>query len=133
MEPTFHENDKVICFAFQRYFPVARGKVVVIQAPGEKRKFIKRIIGIPGDEFMISGGSVYINGQRISEPYTSAKETLPLNTAPIQLKEHQYFVLGDNRLPGASEDSRVFGPIDQKNIKSVIFCRIYPFDKLEKF
>lgn len=133
MDPTFHENDKLICLAYARYLPIERGSIVVIQAPGEKRKFIKRIVGLPGDQFMLSSGKVYINGKPLSEPYTSTDETLPLNTAPITLSQNQYFVLGDNRLPGASEDSRAFGPIEKKNIKSVVFYRFYPFNQMKKF
>ncbi|MDO5715417.1 MAG: signal peptidase I [Tissierellia bacterium] len=133
MEPTLHENDKLICLAYQRFFPISSGKIVVIKAPGEKKKFVKRVVATPGDIFEIQEGKVYINGKEQDESYTSTDTTLPLYLSPIQLKDNEYFVLGDNRLPGASEDSRYFGPLEKSDIKAVVYCRFLPFQNFRRF
>ncbi|MFM1534746.1 S26 family signal peptidase, partial [Helcococcus ovis] len=44
-----------------------------------------------------------------------------------KLGHNQYFVMGDNRLPNGSTDSRVFGPIELDRIKGVANFRFYPF------
>jgi len=87
-----------------------RGDVVVIQFPGdpENRKFIKRVVGLPGETVEVRGGSVYVDGSQLEERY------LPPNlvTTPeltTVLRGDEYFVVGDNR-PN-SNDSRFFGPV----------------------
>lgn len=127
MEPTLHEKDKLICLSYRRFTDVKPGEIVVINPPNDNRSFIKRVIAKGGDTIEFKDGRVFVNGKELDENYTSSDITYS-DTDKFTLKENEYFVMGDNRLPGKSEDSRYFGPIDKKRIKSVAFYRILPFD-----
>lgn len=121
MYPTLRHNDVV-----QTHAPAAtpqRGAVVIITDPyGDQ--LIKRIIGLPGESVTLLQGFVYINGQRLDEPYLSQLTyTFLLNTreggaVTWKLGDNQYFVLGDNRME--SVDSRNFGPVDRAHIRRVV-------------
>ena len=84
--------------------------------------FIKRVIGLPGDEVEGKGGAVYVNGKELAEPYlTQRTRPFPAVTVPAG----ELFVMGDNRR--ASNDSR-FGlgsvPIDK--VVGKAFVKIWP-------
>lgn len=89
-----------------------RGDVVVFEPPGESQDFIKRVIGLPGEEVMVKGGGVYINGQELFEEYLEPGEMtrsgrFAQEGVPLNIPTDSYFVLGDNR--NNSLDSRAFG------------------------
>ena len=72
--------------------------------------------------------SIYINGEILEEHYGKDPITDPgVAREKITLGENEFFVLGDNR--EVSEDSRVFGAVDKKNISGQVVFRIYPFNK----
>ena len=77
-----------------------RGDIIVFRAPTlDEKDFIKRIVGLPGDEIRIVRGQVYVNGQPLGEPYIvhAAKYDFPANGKPLRVPPDHYFVLGDNR------------------------------------
>lgn len=91
-----------------------RGDVVGMYFPGETQKrFIKRVIGLPGETVKVSGGKVYIDGKLLDEPYLSSSVT---TTPDLErtLQSGEYFVFGDNR-PDSS-DSRAWGSVPQSFI-----------------
>ena len=71
MEPTLEENQRLFVLKFAyRFEDIERGDVVVFRYPEDvSRRFIKRIIGLPGDTVEIQGDTVLINGQVLEEPY----------------------------------------------------------------
>lgn len=92
----------------------------------EKISLIKRIIALPGERVEIKDGDIYINGQKLEEPYLNKDvktESNKLNEFIVP--EGHYFLLGDNR-PGSS-DSRIFGCIPKEKIEGRIGLYIYPF------
>ena len=104
-----------------------RGELVIFQFPYDRsRKFVKRVIAVPGDTLEIKAGSIIINSQAISEPYvsTSSKEDVRALTVP----RNSYFVLGDNRQN--SQDSRSFGLVSSKDILGRAWISYWPISNL---
>lgn len=99
-----------------------------IVQPPEDLDLIKRVIGLPGETIEgRSDGFIYIDGERLTEPY------LPPGTTNEEFEEKvipegQVFVMGDNR--ANSTDSTDFGPIDEDSIIGRAFLRIYPLDDI---
>jgi len=97
----------------------------------ESTDYIKRIIGLPGEEISIQNGAIHINNQRLDENAyleesisTLGGDYLQEGTS-IQISASEYFVCGDNR-PNSS-DSRDFGPINRDQIKGRAWLVYFPF------
>lgn len=100
---------------------VKREDVVVFQTPplaearcGAGGKFIKRVIGLPGDRWEERDGFVYIDGKKLNEPYIEASRRDSRTIAPITVSPASYFVMGDNR--ASSCDSRAWGTVPAANL-----------------
>jgi len=111
--------------------PPQRGDIVVFDPPigGSTKPYIKRVIGLPGERVAIHDGSVYINGERLDEPYLNGTATSWPNGDPtreIVVPEDHLFVLGDNR--NNSTDSRSFGPIAQDTLIGKAWISYWPSD-----
>lgn len=111
MEPTLHSGEFVIVnkIAYKIGLP-KRGDIIVFHFPRDpEQEYIKRVIGLPGDQVSINDGKLYVNNQAIDEPYIAARPAYPGNW---EVPEGQLFVLGDNR--NNSSDSHNWGtvPID---------------------
>lgn len=96
-----------------------------------KRSYIKRIIGLPGDRIEIKNGNVYVNNIKLDEDYltknTVTKEGIYNN---IIVPEGTVFVLGDNR--DGSLDSRFLGCIPIKRVEGKVIFRYWPLDQYGK-
>jgi signal peptidase I len=119
MEPSLFSGEYVIVSKLSyRLGKPQRGDIIVFHFPRDpKEEYIKRVIGLPGDQVVISDGFVYVNGQRLDEVYLRAKPNYSGNwTVP----EGQLFVLGDNR--NNSSDSHNWGtvPMDYVVGKAVL-------------
>lgn len=131
MESTLQDKDNLICDKISYRFKDPERFDIVIIYPDEtkSKRWIKRIIGLPGEEVRIDEeGNIYINGEILEENY--GKETIQdpgLAAQTIQLGEDEYWVMGDNR--NHSSDSRVIGPVPRSRILGKAFIRIYPFSK----
>ena len=93
-----------------------------------QKRLVKRVIGEPGDEVNIKDGYVYVNGEKLDEPYVKGETNNGEFKLPIKVLENQLFVLGDNR--EASIDSRKFGLINYNKVEGKAVFRIYPFDEI---
>lgn len=121
MWPTFNPNDVVQAKPLQAR--PARGDVVIL-TDNRGERVMKRVIGLPGETVTLYQGFVYIDRQRIKEPYLrrntytfKSEETNEL-PADWRLGADEYFVLGDNRFE--SHDSRDFGPVKDHQIHSQV-------------
>lgn len=133
MNPTLQNKDRLITLRYPLYFTEpSRGEIVIIKAPnGSGDNYIKRVIGVPGDVIDIIEGRVYLNDELIEEEYISpSEETLTNGPYHWELEEREFFLLGDNRAPGQSVDSRMFGPIDFKEIKGIAKLRYWPLEDI---
>ena len=88
-----------------------------------EKDFIKRVIGLPGDVVECKGGTVFINGQALREPYIKTKDDRPCG--PYRVPTNKLFVMGDNRLN--SRDSRYgLGFIPYDKVIGRAFVIIWP-------
>lgn len=132
MHPTLLEGDRVLVNKLSyRMHDINRGDVVVFRrptnmpaGPNDPDDLIKRVIGLPGDTLQARDGRVYVNGRALDEPYL-AKDTRTLDIdEPVTVPRGRIWVMGDNR--GDSQDSRVFGPIDQDSVVGRAFLIMWP-------
>lgn len=127
MYPTLKNNDRL--FINKAVFLTEkpkRGDIVILDAPYEKKTYIKRVIGLEGEKIEIKNGQIYINGNFFKEDYLD--EDIITNSKDKSLWEipkNHVFVIGDNRLN--SSDSRDFGPIEIKKVRGKAFFRFFPF------
>jgi len=138
MEPNFHDNEYLIIDELSyRLGSPHRGDVVVLHNPRrESEFFIKRVIGLPGETITISDGQVTItntdhpDGFVLKESYLS-KGLVTSGTLSTPLAANEYYVLGDNR--PSSLDSRVFGPIDRRELIGRTWIRAWPPQRVRAF
>jgi len=135
MEPNFENGDYLIVDELSyRFREPQRGEVVVFKYPEDpSQRFIKRIIGLPGERVEIGNGEikVYDEGESLVLDESGYLENIEtLGSLIINLGEEEYFVLGDNRL--FSYDSRRFGPLPEDNIIGRVLLRAWPFASAAK-
>ena len=136
MEPNFENGDYLIVDELSyRLREPQRGEVIVFKYPGNlSQRYIKRIIGLPGETIEIEEGEIVISSQ--GERYVlDEARYLPSGSRTqgenfFTLGQDEYFVLGDNRF--FSSDSRRWGPLPQGDIIGRVFLRILPFTALAK-
>lgn len=132
MYPTLEDGQFLIVNKFIYHFTEPeRGDIIVFDHTenNQTERYIKRIIGTPGDEIDFIDGYVYINGQQYVEDYIKVvtMPTDPTVEYPITVPDYSYFVLGDNR--NKSKDSRyqVVGTVEENLILGRASLRIWPF------
>lgn len=138
MEPSFSHGDYLLVDELTYYFrEPERGEVVVFKYPGDESiYYIKRIIGLPGEELRVRAGAVTVmnrehpEGLKLTESYLPNDLRTPRN-ADITLGAGQYFVMGDNRLQ--SFDSRDWGPVAKKEVIGIARLRLWPLTKVMAF
>lgn len=144
MEPNFHHGDRMIVnkIIYHMREP-KRGEVVVLHADkfvnyaqrDARVDYIKRVIALPGETVRVEGDDVYVNGEKIAEPYIEkavqmAKEVgrtyNVINVEEVLIPEDHVFVMGDNR--SNSRDSRTMGPIPISEIVGRSDIVFFPLD-----
>ena len=94
-----------------------------------KTSYIKRVIALPGEHVKITGGSVYINGEKLEEPYLQSDVmTESSNYNDFIVPEGYIFAMGDNR--SNSSDCRHFGCIPYNKIEGKVVFRFWPLTKI---
>ncbi|MFZ0534915.1 MAG: signal peptidase I [Anaerolineales bacterium] len=108
MEPTLVSGEYVIVNRLSyRLGSPQQGDIIVFHFPRDpKEEYIKRVIGLPGDEVEVKNGTVYVNGQLLNESYLKVKMDY---FGTWRVPEGQLFVLGDNR--NNSSDSHDWGTV----------------------
>ena len=130
MVPTLKYGDRVLVNKFiYRFTEPQRGDIIVFKSvEGDGQDLIKRVVGVPGDEIAVRGGKLFVNGEPQKEPYVNKKYPDRSFYAPTTVPKDHVFAMGDNR--ANSQDSRVFGPVPEKNIEGEAFLRFWPPDRI---
>ena len=136
MLDTLHNENRLFVWRAGYLFDAPeRGDVIICHYPDAEGNYdgninyVKRVIGLPGDTVSIIAGEVYINNQKLEEPYVTPKRVNAKEyMAPITLGEEDYFVMGDNR--SNSRDSRYVGAIKREQIVGKAIWKVYPFNEM---
>jgi len=136
MYDNFHDGEYLLTDKVSyRFGTPQRDDVVVFKAPkNEDYDYIKRIIGLPGDQIRIEQGRVYVNGERLDESNYLNKDVFTQNGyfaktgETITVPADSYFVMGDNR--SNSSDSRDWGFVPAANIIGRAWLRYWPLSSL---
>jgi signal peptidase I len=108
---------------------IAREDLVVFHYPNDpSQSYIKRVIGLPGDTVQIKEGTVYVNGRELDEPYVPSEYRDRVSKKKEVVPPDDYFVLGDHR--SSSNDSRVWGFVDRKEIYGKAVFVYWPLDRI---
>ncbi len=120
----FDQDDVIIVHAIDS---ITYGDVVVVQV--ESEYFLKRVVGLPGDQIFIDDGDVFVNGDALEEPYLNGTETLCFggSNCNLTLSDSQYYVLGDNR--NNSTDSRSIGAVESSDFFGHVVFILRPFER----
>lgn len=148
MQPNFETGERLIVNKILYTIREPKfGEVVVFDVPEQGRKFIKRVIGVPGDKIRLEGDDLYINDKKIDEPYIreaieaahangrlyngeGSNYNFPNDEVPeMTVPEGTIFALGDNR--SDSTDSRVIGFVSDDEVVGRADIIFWPLNKLE--
>jgi signal peptidase I len=143
MEPTLHcahpgigctgsLNDRVLVAKIvYRFRDPKRFEIAVFHAPARARKlcseggtYLKRVIGLPGEQVSERVGYFYVNGKKLKEPYLSFYTRDSLTKTWPRLGPKEYFVMGDNRL--GSCDSRAWGGVKRSAFIGPVIATYWP-------
>ena len=94
------------------------------------KRFVKRVIGVPGDVIDIHDGQVYVNGVKESGDYVLGTTPAFSGEYPLTVPPGKLFVMGDNR--EISKDSRNFGCIDARSVEGKAVMIIWPLSRIGK-
>ncbi len=152
MAPQLEVQDRIVVSKLSyRLHDARRGDIVVFDAPPELEapkkpealpsravravlegvnvvkptttEYVKRVIGLPGEQVAGRGGSLYVNDTLLVEPYLPAGLRTD-DFGPVTVPAGKLFVMGDNR--GSSFDSRKFGPIDRSSLVGRVVVKVWP-------
>lgn len=90
-------------------------------------KYVKRILGLPGEVLEIKSGYIYINGEKLEEPFPVNRDYFDFG--PIIVPEQSYFMIGDNR--PRSSDSRYWGPVPEENLLGRALFVFWPLNRIQ--
>ncbi|MDR6554748.1 signal peptidase I [Paenibacillus qinlingensis] len=137
MDPTLREGEWLFVNKAITYLKAPkRGDIVILEEP-EKLALprhpllVKRVVAVAGDEVQGRAGVLYINGDKVTEPYADT----PIEDGdfgPTVVGQGQIFVMGDNRHRSASADSRMFGVIPTSLVQGRAEFVLWPFEMAGK-
>jgi signal peptidase I len=148
MAPNLHESDYLIIsklgatkdkiagiFGTENSYIPQRGDIIVFRFPRDTtRTFVKRVIALPGERVIIKNGKVTVYNKQNKSGFNpdsgyESKDTATLSYIDETVKKGCVFVLGDNRSPDGSSDSREWGDLPANYIIGTAELHLLPFDK----
>ena len=129
MNATLQDGDYALATKFDYLFGVnpQRGDIVECRFPDRSGKYIKRVIGLPGERVEITGGRLYIDGVPLSEPYVSS----PSADYSVTLGGDEYLVLGDNRAESHDGRAEDMGLLSEDDFIGKVRFVIFPFRNIK--
>lgn len=126
MNPTLENEDFYLLNRLEVWTKTIDSRDIVVFKTETDRLFIKRVIGLPGDKVAVKKGKVLVNDKVIAEDYIN--DVYTDGELEVVVPENAYFVLGDNRLPGRSLDSRYdeVGFVKHGDIIGTTMLRVRP-------
>lgn len=138
MEPNFHSGDYLLIDEISyRFREPQRGEVIVFHYPNnESVYYIKRIIGLPGEEVEIKNGKIKIYNSENPDGFILDESYLLGNIGDSKIEKTtisggEYYVMGDNR--NFSFDSRSWGALKENEIIGLVRLRLWPLNKVMAF
>ena len=139
MYPTLIDQEKGVSNVFSTYMSeIKRFEVVVVNIKSKDERWVKRVVGLPGEKIEYKDNQLYVNDILVQENFFNeeyVKEAtnngeigFSKDCGPFYLDDDEYFLVGDNRI--LSYDSRDIGPFKKKDIVSKYVVIYYPFDKI---
>jgi signal peptidase I len=130
MEPTLSNGDIVLLMKTTRF---ERGDLCAFT--WNNKLLVKRVIALPGDWIEIDiDGTVYINGEKLDEPYVEHKALGECDLEfPFQVPQEQYFVIGDMRESSIDSRNTVIGCVPKEQIVGKVFFQIWPIKQIKFF
>ena len=130
MEPGIQDNDRILIdHSSVLLGGIDRGDIVILRYPLDPSlDYVKRVIGVSGDQVTLLDGQVYVNGERLEEPYLGSEAREPWTAMSTRVQEGHVFVLGDNRR--RSSDSREFGQVPLSNLRGEVRMCIWPLGRI---
>jgi len=130
MQPRLENHERIFINKFvYRFNPIERGDVVVFRYPLDTSKsYIKRVIGLPGDEVSIRDGRVRVNGAPLGEPYVLPGYLDEQSYPTVRVEPNHYYVLGDHR--NSSNDSREWGTVNREYIYGKAVLVYWPLSRV---
>ncbi|MGA9641454.1 MAG: signal peptidase I [Terriglobales bacterium] len=130
MMPGLEDQERIFVNKFvYRWEPIQRGDIVVFRYPRDTSKsYIKRVIGTAGDRIRIENGQVFVNEEALDEDYVPSEYADARSYPEVTVPANSYFVLGDHRT--MSNDSRDFGPVNERYIYGKAVFGYWPMEKL---
>lgn len=126
MVPTLHDSDRVVVSNLAYRLGDPEFQDIAVIKIDENTRYVKRVIGMPGDTVEIIDSKVYVNGKKIDEPYL--QEGLVYSDYPLtRVPDGHYFMMGDNRPSSIDSREPSIGMISREQFKSKVKFRVYPF------
>lgn len=129
MQATLMDGERVAVLLTGYWFEdPQRGDVVMCRYPQRNERYIKRVIGLPGEMIMIRQGVVYVDGRPLAEGYVAVPADQ--DYGPTRVAQGSYFLMGDNR--PVSGDSRLaaVGPLPLSMIEGRAAAVLAPFNRI---
>ena len=129
MMPRLEDQERIFVNKFfYRFGEIERGDIVVFRFPLDPSKsYVKRIVGLPGDEIEVREGVLHVNGQSVAEPYVEPYYRDRTTHPPQSVPPDHYFVLGDHR--NTSNDSRTWGTVARRYIVGKAVFAYWPLSR----
>ena len=119
MEPAFHNYQLVLLKKNPQKYE--SGDVIAFYCDGLDATLVKRIVAIPGDTVHIVNGTLFVNGTVSTVyPETGIFSDAGILSQPVVLREHEYFVIGDNIEKSKDSRNKLVGPVEKQSILGVV-------------